>query len=68
MMDAVHSGAHSSKGTLDLLCVYWMQWTLSCAPGEVTDPPINNKHSHPEDHVNKCHKREERILPAIFWK
>lgn len=25
MMDAVHSGAHSSKAALDLLCVYWTQ-------------------------------------------
>lgn len=66
MMDAVHSGAHSSKGTLDLLCVYWTQWILPCAPGKVTDPPINNKYSHPEDHVNTYHKREDRILPAIF--
>lgn len=64
MADAVHSGAHSSKGTLDLLCVCWMQWILSCAPGKGTDPPINNKYDRPEDHVNIHHKREDRILPA----
>lgn len=64
MMDAVHSGAHSSKGTLDLLCVYWTQWMLSYAPGKVTDSLLNNKHRHPEDvnSVNIYHKREDRIL------
>lgn len=39
---------------------------ISYGPGKVTDPPVNNKHSQPEDQVNIYHKKEGRSLWVIF--